>query len=102
MRADDTVESLRMRTLDEMLNLLDMVLARLVRDGTPGASSLAWQRRPFTRRELDELCRVTPDMAADEVRRRVRATTYPGYPGAYLDLHGIRFVAEGTAARPAA
>ena len=50
-----------------------------------------WQRRPYTRRELNALCRVTPDMGADEVARRVRAVSYPGAPGAFIDLHGYRF-----------
>jgi methionyl-tRNA formyltransferase len=102
IRADETVESLRTRTLEQMLMLLESVLASLARDGAPPATDLAWQRRPFTRRALEALCRITPDMSADEVRRRVRATSYPGYPGAYVELHGMRFIAEGTAARSAA
>ena len=35
-----------------------------------------WKRKPFTRKQLDELCTITPDMPGDEVERRIKATTY--------------------------
>ena len=35
-----------------------------------------WKRKPFTRKQLDELCTITPDMHEDEVERRIKATTY--------------------------
>jgi methionyl-tRNA formyltransferase len=101
INADETVESLRTRTLGLMLGLMDETVARLAREGTLPAGGLGWERRPFTRRELNALCRVTPDMPAEEIRRRVRATSYPGHPGAYLELHGIRFTAQ-LSAEPAA
>jgi hypothetical protein len=34
-------------------------------------------------------------MSEDEVARRVRATTFPGAPGAYVEVQGVRF-AYGT------
>lgn len=47
-----------------------------------------WTRRPFRRAALDALCRLTPDMSEGEVARRVRATTFPGYPTASMDPVG--------------
>ena len=35
-----------------------------------------WMRRPFTRKELDELCYIRPGMAEAEIEKRIRATTY--------------------------
>jgi methionyl-tRNA formyltransferase len=35
-----------------------------------------WKRKPYTRRQLDELCTITPDMAEEEINRRIKATTY--------------------------
>lgn len=35
-----------------------------------------WKRKPFTRKQLDELCTITPDMSGEEVERRIKATTY--------------------------
>ena len=52
-------------------------------------------KRVNVRRELDELGRVTPDMHPDEIRRRVAAMRFPGAPGAFLELAGVRFEAAG-------
>jgi methionyl-tRNA formyltransferase len=35
-----------------------------------------WKRKPYTRKQLDELCTITPDMPAEEIRKRIKATTY--------------------------
>jgi methionyl-tRNA formyltransferase len=40
------------------------------------ASDEKWKRKPFTRKELDELCHITPGMTEDEIKKRIRATTY--------------------------
>ena len=58
------------------------------------ASSERWCRAPFTRRQLDELCRVTPEMSPVEIQRRIRATVYPGALGAYVERDGHRVALE--------
>ncbi len=35
-----------------------------------------WKRKPFTRKQLDELCTITPDMSEKEIALRIKATTY--------------------------
>ena len=35
-----------------------------------------WKRKPYTRKQLDELCTITPNMTAAEIERRIKATTY--------------------------
>jgi methionyl-tRNA formyltransferase len=35
-----------------------------------------WKRKPYTRKELNELCEIRPDMNAEEIERRIKATTY--------------------------
>jgi methionyl-tRNA formyltransferase len=37
-----------------------------------------WKRKPYTRKELDALCYISPDMPQDEIEKRIRATTYKG------------------------
>jgi len=36
----------------------------------------ACKRKPYTRKQLDDLCHIRPDMSPAEVDRRIRATTY--------------------------
>jgi len=50
-----------------------------------------WTRKPYIRRELNELCVITSYMDKDEVSRRILATEYPSKPGAYINIHGERF-----------
>ena len=50
-----------------------------------------WKRKPFKRQELNELCKITPDMSDSEINRRVRAVTFPNAPGAYIELDGMQF-----------
>lgn len=35
-----------------------------------------WKRKPYTRKQLDDLCHIRPDMSEDEIKRRIKATTY--------------------------
>jgi len=98
---DETVKSLQDRTLARML----LLFAEFLRSGNdwivgdhPSAASFPagtrhqWSRRPFTRADLEELCTLTPEMDEAEMRQRIRATSYPGKPGARLKINGIEFV----------
>lgn len=89
--ADDTVGSLKNRSMDAMLALLARIVTILGEGGELPSSRETWKRRPYTRQELNELGRVTREMSDDEVRRRVRAMHYPGFPGAFIDLAGVIF-----------
>ena len=35
-----------------------------------------WKRKPYTRKQLDELCTITPEMNEEEINNRIKATTY--------------------------
>jgi methionyl-tRNA formyltransferase len=100
--SQDSVESLKLRTMVAMLALYQEIMIALRHGRRLPAAERSWSRRPFTRRELNELKVITPDMQPDEIRRRVRATTYPGYPGASLRLAGITFQTEVSSRLPLA
>ena len=79
----DSVSSLKERSMAYMLVLFYEVMAQLLSEDQPRYSGEQWTRDPYTRRELDALCRLTRDMSQREIDRRVRATTFPGAPGPY-------------------
>lgn len=87
----DTVFSLTERCYVNLLILFEDVLESLLNTGCLPKASERWKRKPYTRRELEDLCKISSDMSKDEVKRRIRATEYPGMPGAYIDLFGQRF-----------
>ena len=102
VRPDETVESLKLRTMIVIIGLYHDVLSRLAANELPQPSGLKWSRRPFTRKELNALTETTPDMPANEIARRVRATTYPGYPGAKTVLGSVTSRADVAKRKPLA
>lgn len=97
----DSVETLKLRTMTAMLDLFGEIID-LLATGQPLPEAAGWTRLPFVRRELDALCQIHPEMDESEIRRRVRATTYPGYPGAVLVAGGIEFAAPVPIRKPLA
>lgn len=87
----DTVETLKLRTMVTMVSMFHDTISRLASGDTPQPSGLSWSRRPFTRRELNALTVIDASMPEAEVKRRVRATTYPGYPGPSVVIGGETF-----------
>lgn len=87
----DTVELLKERSMVFLLQLFYEVIATIVAGQPLPVSAESWTRRPYTRRELDALCRITPDMPRGEIDRRIRATTFPSAPGPYLEIGDRRF-----------
>ncbi|MBI5857836.1 MAG: hypothetical protein HZB42_09300 [Sphingobacteriales bacterium] len=61
------------RLIEEMFyEIIDLILK-----GQPlPVSDEQWKRKPFTRKQLDELCTITPDMSKEEIEKRIKATTY--------------------------
>jgi methionyl-tRNA formyltransferase len=91
--ATDTVQVLTDRCYHHMFAQFVRIVGGALSGSPLPISKEEWQRKPYTRRELNELCIVTPNMSELELNRRVRATTFPGMPGAYLELHGRKFTA---------
>ncbi len=97
MMPDETVETLKFRTMVTLLAMFHDVLAGFATTGSLPQSGATWRGKARTRKELDALCVLTPDMLPEEVARRVRATAYPGAPGAYIahvTLGGVTFAAD--------
>lgn len=91
---DDTVYSLTQRCYEHIFAAFKELLPYMVHSALLPQSEERWMRKPYTRKELNELCRIAKDMSDEEIQRRVRATTYPGMPGAYIELGGVKFAVE--------
>ena len=87
----DTVFSLSQRCYAHIYTAFVKLFSFIVNNQPLPKSEEQWTRQPFTRKQLDELCKITVDMSEEEVRRRVRATNFPGAPGAYIEIGGQRF-----------
>jgi methionyl-tRNA formyltransferase len=76
VRQADTVASLLERTYQHQIALFLQIAALLVAGKELPASDERWTRPPFTRKQFNELFRITPGMDATEIARRVRAVSY--------------------------
>lgn len=87
---EDGVEELLARTYENQIALFFEVADIMARGGGLPVSEEAWTRPPFSRKQFNELFRITPDMSADEIRRRIRAVSYKHWQP-YVEICGYRF-----------
>ena len=86
--ASDTVETLKLRTMITMLSMFQDIATTVAKGENLPVANTHWSRRAYTRREMNALKELAPDMPACEIERRVRATVYPGYPGPFMVRNG--------------
>jgi methionyl-tRNA formyltransferase len=88
---NDTVQSLKERTMNYLLTQFFKICSFIIQGQNLPISKEKWMRDPYTRIELNTLCQITLDMDVLEVKKRIHATDFPGYPGAYLEYNGYSF-----------
>ena len=89
----ESVESLKMRTMIHMTSLFAAFAETLPAGLEVEGNGTEWTRKPFTRADLETLATITADMDADEIARRVRATTYQNFrPRVILGGHTFECV----------
>ncbi|MGO9016310.1 MAG: formyltransferase family protein [Dissulfurispiraceae bacterium] len=93
---NDTVYSLTQRCYSYVYVAFIEMISFILEGKSLPASDEQWKREPFTRKELNALCEVSADMSDYEIKRRIKATTYPGMPGAFVRLSGNRFLADNS------
>ncbi len=86
----DDVASLLERTYANQIALFFEIAEVMAEGGVLPQSPESWTRPAFTRKQFDELFRITPDMPAEEIARRIRALSYQSFQP-YLELAGFRF-----------
>jgi methionyl-tRNA formyltransferase len=85
----DNVESLKLKSMNHLLLLLEKLMADIVSGNEIHPNGETWKRKPYTRRELNELCVVDElVMGSDEIQRRIKALDYLPEFGAYKIVDG--------------
>jgi methionyl-tRNA formyltransferase len=88
--ANDDVSSLLLRTYDFQLTLFYEIIGKIIKgEGLP-ESSERWGRKPFRRKEFNELFKITEGMDVDEIEKRIRATNYLEYKP-IINIKGYEF-----------
>ena len=73
---DDTVFSITQKCYRAIGELFREMLAWFIDHHSFPESEESWRRKPFTRKQLNELCVLHPGMIAEEIALRLKATTY--------------------------
>ena len=72
----DTVYAVTQRCYVEILHLFLEIFSGLLLGKNFPESKEKWTRKPYKRKDLDELCELREGMEEDEMQRRIKATTY--------------------------
>jgi len=87
----ESVSGLADDTYAAILCTLKDVFSYIVKNNTLPFSSEQWTRKPYKRKELEELATIQTDMNEEELDKRIRATYFPGKPAPFIELFGHRF-----------
>ncbi len=72
----DNVASILDRTYEHQIVLFYEVLGMILNDQPLPELEETWTRKPFSRKEFNQLRQIMPDMTAEEIARRIRATAF--------------------------
>ena len=87
----DSVYSLTQKCYKELFTLFQDIMEFVLYTNDLPIERERWVRKPYTRKELEELCRIDVNMSKAEIDRRIKATEYPDMPGAYIEIEGLKF-----------
>lgn len=72
----DNVFSVTQRCYTFILHLFYELVSDILLGKPLPQSTENWTRKPYKRKDLDELCALKPGMSEEEVQRRIKATTF--------------------------
>ncbi|MDX1446808.1 formyltransferase family protein, partial [Lishizhenia sp.] len=90
---NETVLSLTQKAYSNIFQSFIGIIDRIEKNESLPISNENWTRKPYTRKELNELCEIDLSMNKEEVELRIKSTTYDR-PWAQLKFHGYNFKLE--------
>ena len=81
---NDTVYSITQRCYTEILHLFYQLISNVLSGQPLPQSNETWKRKAYTRKQLNELCELTPEMSPEEISLRIKATTYGDKQWAFM------------------
>jgi methionyl-tRNA formyltransferase len=93
LKAADTVYGVTQHCY-ELIEEMFYEIMNCILQGKPlPVSDEKWTRKPYTRKELNELCEIKPGMSEEEIEKRIKATTYK-HPWAFTKIGNRVFKLE--------
>ena len=91
--AEDSVYGVTQQCYGLIETMFYEIMDCILRGDSLPSSDEEWKRKPYTRKELNELCYISPDMSQQEMEKRIRATTYR-WPWAYTKIGNRIFILQ--------
>lgn len=92
MNETDSVFTLKNRSMKHLIELFHFILGLIASKKTLPQSGEKWLRKPYTRKDLQKICRITKDMNEEEVKLRIKATYFSGARDLpYIEIYGNKF-----------
>jgi methionyl-tRNA formyltransferase len=76
VKEEDTVYTLTQQCYKLIEESFYEIMDSILQEWPLPVTNEQWKRKPYTRKQLDELCAITPGMSEEEIERRIKATTY--------------------------
>ena len=75
----------------KMYDLFKEILNKSLNNKLSPDPSISWERKPYKRSDLENLCILKNNFTKNEILKRIRSTYYPGYPGPYYLIDNKKF-----------
>lgn len=75
----ETVESIINKTHKELYKLFEEIVNEISETGVLPESEFKWSKKPYRIKQVDELSEIKPGMTEEEIRLRIRATSYKNF-----------------------
>jgi methionyl-tRNA formyltransferase len=90
LKEEDTVYGITQQCYGLIERMFYEVMDCILQGRSLPVSEEKWTRKPYTRKQLNELCEINPGMSEEEINRRIKATTYKT-PWAFTKIGGRVF-----------
>lgn len=93
LKKDDTVYEVTQHCYHLIEEMFYEIMNCILQSRSLPISTENWRRKPYTRKQLNELCEIKADMSEEEIERRIKATTYK-HPWAFTKIGNRIFKLE--------
>ncbi len=97
----ETIETLKLKSMNHLLYLFEKILSLISSNNLLPISNETWQRKPFTRKEMLNLFEIDSEKHdQDEIKKRIKASSYPSKSGAFVTICGYKFYLPQVNSKP--
>jgi methionyl-tRNA formyltransferase len=79
------------KTHNESIKQYKYIIKKFLHNKNLNFSNQYWLRKPFKKKNLENLCKLSLRMSSKEIQKRIKATHYPNKPSAYIIFKGLKF-----------